>query len=119
MAAAMLLLAGALLALPLVSRESHVVIYAMVMGLAGGFVMVVFFSFWGRVYGRAHLGRIQAVAQALTVVASAVGPLLLARCVAATGSYAGAFQVLAAVVALLAVAAAVVPFPPPRLSSGR
>jgi hypothetical protein len=29
------------------------------MGLAGGFVMVIFFSFWGRAYGRAHLGRIQ------------------------------------------------------------
>ena len=48
------------------------------MGLAGGFVMVVFFSFWGRAYGRAHLGRIQGAAQALTVLASAVGPLLLA-----------------------------------------
>jgi MFS family permease len=119
MAAAMVLLAGALLALPLVTREGHVVIYAMVMGLAGGFVMVVFFSFWGRVYGRAHLGRIQGMAQALTVLASAVGPLLLARCVAATGSYAGAFQVLAGVVALLAVAAALVPLPrftPPRSS---
>ena len=33
------------------------------MGLAGGFVMVVFFSFWGRAFGRAHLGRIQGAAQ--------------------------------------------------------
>jgi MFS family permease len=111
MAAAMLLLTGALVALPHVSREAHVLAYAAVMGLAGGFVMVIFFSFWGRVYGRAHLGRIQAAAQILTVFASAVGPLLLARCVAATGSYASAFYVLALVVALLGLFAAVVPLP--------
>jgi MFS family permease len=111
MAVAMLLLAGSLLALPLVSREAHVVAYAAVMGLAGGFVMVIFFSFWGRMYGRAHLGRIQGAAQILTVLASATGPLLLARCVAATGSYASAFHVLAVVVIVLGLAAAVVPLP--------
>ena len=48
------------------------------MGLGGGLVMVLFFSVWPRVYGRRHLGRIQGVAQAMTVLASAVGPLLLA-----------------------------------------
>ena len=117
MAAAMLLLTGALLFLPHVSRESHVVAYAAVMGLAGGFVMVIFFSFWGHVYGRAHLGRIQGAAQILTVLASAAGPLLLARCVAATGSYASAFYVLAMVVALLGLAAAVVPLPRPAEAS--
>ena len=111
MATAMVLLAGALLALPLVTREGHVLVYAAVMGLAGGFVMVIFFSFWGQVYGRAHLGRIQGAAQILTVLASAVGPLLLARCVAATGSYASAFYALAVVVAMLGMAAAVVPLP--------
>ena len=85
--------------------------YAVVMGLAGGFVMVVFFSFWGRAYGRAHLGRIQGAAQILTVLASAVGPLLLAQCVAWTGSYAAAFYAMAAVVALLGLSALVVPMP--------
>jgi MFS family permease len=81
------------------------------MGLAGGFVMVVFFSFWGRAYGRAHLGRIQGAAQILTVLASAVGPLLLAQCVAWTGSYATAFYALAVVVAALACASALVRMP--------
>jgi MFS family permease len=85
------------------------------MGIGGGFVMVVFFSFWGKAYGRAHLGRIQGAAQALTVIASAVGPLLLALWVESTGSYAGAFYVLAAVVSLLAVASAIVPLPPGAL----
>jgi MFS family permease len=119
MAAAMLLLTGALVALPLVSREWHVVAYAAVMGLAGGFVMVIFFSFWGRAYGRAHLGRIQGAAQILTVLASAVGPLLLARCVAATGSYASVFYLLAVVVALLGIAAAAVPLPPAAVPESR
>ena len=65
---------GALAALPHVSTQAQVMAYAAVMGLAGGFVMVVFFSFWGRAYGRAHLGRIQGAAQILTVLASASGP---------------------------------------------
>jgi MFS family permease len=107
----MLLLTLSLGALPHVSTPGHVIAYAVVMGIAGGFVMVVFFSFWGRAYGRMHLGRIQGAAQALTVLASAVGPLILAMCVRATGSYAAAFYSLAAVVAALALAAAVVPLP--------
>jgi hypothetical protein len=40
-----------------------------------------------------------------------VGPLFLARCVAATGSYASAFHVLAAVVGVLGLGAAAVPIP--------
>jgi hypothetical protein len=27
------------------------------MGVAGGFVIVVFFSFWGKAYGPTHLGK--------------------------------------------------------------
>jgi MFS family permease len=110
--AALLLLTGALVALPHVSTTAHVMAQAVAMGVAGGFVMVVFFSFWGKAYGRTHLGRIQGVAQALTVLASAIGPLLLAWCARTTGSYAGAFYALAATLALLALAALVVRVPP-------
>jgi MFS family permease len=124
LAMAMALLAGSLLALPHVRTEAHVVAYAVVMGLAGGFVIVFFFSFWSLAYGRAHLGRIQGAAQALTVVASAVGPLLLAECVTRTGSYAAMFYLLAVVVSALALSAWLVRLPsasrplresPPRL----
>lgn len=108
---AMLLLTASLAGLPLVSTQAQVIAYAVVMGIAGGFVMVVFFSFWGRAYGRLHLGRIQGAAQIMTVLASAVGPLFLAVCVERTGSYATAFYILAAVVAVLGIAAAVVPVP--------
>ena len=78
MAVTMFLLMIALIALPSVQTVAHVMAYATVMGLAGGFVTVLFFAFWSRVYGRRELGRIQGSAQALTVFASAVGPLLLA-----------------------------------------
>ena len=61
-----------------VTTVAHVMVQAVAMGIGGGFVMVVFFSFWGRAYGPAQLGRIQGAAQAMTVLASAVGPLLLA-----------------------------------------
>jgi MFS family permease len=103
LALAMGLLAGALAALPHVRTQAHVVAYALVMGLAGGFVIVLFFTFWSRAYGRAHLGKIQGAAQALTVLGSAVGPLLLAECVTRTGSYAAMFYTLAVVVAALGV----------------
>ncbi|HEX8336047.1 MAG TPA: MFS transporter, partial [Pyrinomonadaceae bacterium] len=114
LALAMALLAGSLLALPHVSTEAHVAAYALVMGLAGGFVIVIFFSFWSLAYGRAHLGRIQGAAQALTVVASAVGPLLLAECVTRTGSYAAMFYLLALVVSALVLAAWFVTLPSAR-----
>jgi MFS family permease len=106
--AALVILAGALAH---VATVAHVIAQAVAMGVAGGFVMVVFFSFWGKAYGRAHLGRIQGVAQAMTVFASAIGPVLLALCVDTTGSYAAAFYALAGLVCALAVAAAVVPVP--------
>ena len=99
MAVSQFILAAGLLALPHVSSMAQVMAWASAMGLGGGLVMVLFFSVWGRVFGRRHLGRIQGVAQALTVVASAIGPLLLAWCLELTGSYAAMFQILAAVIA--------------------
>jgi MFS family permease len=109
--AALVLITGSLAGLPHVTTYAQVMVYAVVMGLAGGFVMVVFFSFWGRAYGRRYLGRIQGAAQIMTVLASAIGPLLLALSVDATGSYAAAFYALAIAVAVLAGAAAAVRIP--------
>ncbi|HYG11391.1 MAG TPA: MFS transporter [Pyrinomonadaceae bacterium] len=105
LALAMGLLAGSLVSLPHVRTEAHVAAYAVVMGLASGFVIVIFFTYWSRAYGRAHLGKIQGAAQALTVLASATGPLLLAECVTRTGSYAAMFYTLAAVVVALGLSA--------------
>ena len=111
LALAMVLLAGSLVALPHVSTQLHVAIYAAVMGLAGGFVIVIFFSFWSAAYGRKHLGKIQGAAQAMTVIASALGPLVLAETVSRTGSYATIFYLLTVVVMVLALCAWLVKVP--------
>ena len=79
LALAMGLLAASLLALPHLSTQVHVAAYAVVMGLAGGFVIVIFFSFWSRAWAHA-LGKSQGL-RSTTVVASR-WPLLLAECLA-------------------------------------
>ncbi len=111
MAAGMLVLAGSLVLLPFVVTFAHVVLYAMAMGVAGGVVTVVFFSVWAQVFGRTHLGRIQGIAQTMTVLASAVGPVLLARTLAGSGTYRPVFLALAALVFCFAVASWMVPLP--------
>jgi MFS family permease len=113
MAISLAILSLGLAALPYVSTSPQVMAWAVAMGLGGGLVMVLFFSVWPRLFGRRHLGRIQGAAQALTVLASALGPLLLALCVDWTGSYAAMFQILAAVIAMVALAALVAPLPKP------
>jgi MFS family permease len=111
MAISLFVLTAGLVALPHVSTQIHVMIWASAMGLGGGLVMVLFFSVWPTAFGRRHLGRIQGAAQALTVLASALGPLLLAWCVEWTGSYAMMFRMLAGVIAVVACAALITPAP--------
>jgi MFS family permease len=107
-------LSCALLALPLVRTYTHVVFYGATMGISGGVVTVVFFSVWGQVYGRRHLGKIQGCAQMMTVFASAVGPLLLAETFKHTGSYDSMFYGLAVIVVILGVGSWLVRLPPRR-----
>ena len=107
----MAVLALSLVMLPLVRTFPHVVGYGIAMGSAGGVVTVVFFSVWGQLFGRPHLGRIQGFAQMMTVFASAIGPLLLAQTLKQTGSYNLIFNGLAMLVTLLAVACWYVPLP--------
>lgn len=111
MAVSLLILSAGLVALPHVATQPQVMVWATAMGLGGGLVMVLFFAVWPRVFGRLHLGRIQGAAQALTVVASALGPLLLAWCVMWTGSYTAMFRILAGVIAAVAVTSAIAPMP--------
>jgi len=111
MAVSLFVLAAGLAALPHVTTVTQVMAWATAMGLGGGLVMVLFFSIWPRAYGRRHLGVIQGAAQAMTVVASAVGPLLLAWCVEWTGSYTTVFYLLAAVIGVTAMAALLTPLP--------
>ena len=108
---AMAILSAALLSLPYIRNYTALVAYAIVMGIAGGMVTVLFFTVWARLYGRTHLGRIQGIAQLLTVFASALGPVIMAEVRAQLDTYYPAVMSFGAVSAMLAVAAAFVPIP--------
>ena len=78
LAISMLMQGLALAAVPVISGMTGLVIFASGFGISTGIITVVFFAVWGELFGQAHLGRIQGAAQALTVLASAVGPLVFA-----------------------------------------
>jgi MFS family permease len=114
---ALLIYAAALAALPLLATLSQLWIFAGLIGLSGGMITVIFFAVWRHAFGPAHLGRIQGAAQMLTVLASAIGPLLFAQCAALTGSYTPVLWTMAPCVLLLSVAALRVQMPVPNAVS--
>jgi MFS family permease len=115
LAVSTLLLVPCLAAYPYLTQPVHAIIWAAGLGAAGGIVTVVFFAIWADLFGPDHLGKIQGVAQALTVVASAFGPLLFAAVAERTGSYTPAFIGLIPVMLLAGIACWLVR-PPRRVS---
>jgi MFS family permease len=111
---AMLLYAVGLVMLPFVKSFHSLWVFAVIIGLTGGFITVLFFAIWSHAFGRRHLGHIQGAAQLLTVLASALGPLLFAKCVAVTGSYTPLLLTLAVVVLLLGIVGWNVALPDPE-----
>lgn len=101
----MLLYAVALAVLPYLTTLVELWSFATLIGLSGGMITVIFFAVWRRAFGAAHLGRIQGAAQMLTVLASAIGPLIFAQSASWTGSYFPAVWLLAPCVLLLGIAA--------------
>jgi MFS family permease len=102
---AMFIYAVALAALPLLTTHSQLWFFAVLIGVSGGMITVIFFAVWRQAFGPLHLGRIQGAAQMLTVLASAIGPLIFAQSASWTGSYFPALWVLAPCVLLLSLAA--------------
>jgi MFS family permease len=111
LSAAMIMYAAALAATPLLRTVTHLWTIAILIGLSGGMITVIFFAVWREAFGAAHLGRIQGAAQMMTVLTSAIGPLVFAQCAALTGSYMPALWILAPCVLLLGVWAFVVQMP--------
>jgi len=103
MGISMSLLAAALFGLPQVGTFPQLMAYAVGMALGGGMMTVVFFTAFGQVFGRLHLGQIQGIAQMLTVFASALGPMLLAYAKTYTGTYMPFFYASAGVVVALGI----------------
>ncbi len=114
MTIAMLLVSAYLLTFPYLTSQSQVLVHAATLGLSGGVVSVVFFTAFGKVFGRPHLGKIQGAAQVLTVFASASGPWILASVFENTGSYSPAFSAIALPIAVVAIAAWFVRIPKPE-----
>ncbi|WP_029631975.1 MFS transporter [Zavarzinella formosa] len=104
-------LAGSLVAFPHVANNMHAVLYGLGLGVAGGIVTVVFFSINAAAFGRLHLGAIQGTAQVVSVIASAIGPVIAAVVRDQTGSSAAMFYACAPLAVLLGLVAWVAPLP--------
>ncbi len=113
LAIAMGLYGAALAALPFVNTQPLLWLVAVMLGVSGGMVTVLFFAVWGQAYGQTHLGRIQGAAQMLTVLASAIGPLIFAKGFELTGSYTPALWALAPCVLIVGASAVRLRMPAP------
>lgn len=111
LAISLLILAVVLLGLPHLQSTTHVVILFALYGICGGAFAVLFFVGYGKAFGPRHLGKIQGTAQAIGVVASALGPKLLAETELSTGTYWLAFQWLGIAAAALTLVAWITPMP--------
>ena len=83
----------------------QVITHAGIFGFCGGVFSVLFFTGFGQAFGHTHLGKIQGCAQALAVIASALGPWWLADVQQRLGSYFFAMTSVAPVFALVAICA--------------
>jgi MFS family permease len=97
--------------IPFVHAYWQLWLVAVFIGIAGGMIIVIFFSVWSEVFGERHLGRIQGAAQMLTVLSSGLGPVLFARCAEVYHSYAPLLLALSGAVLLLALAAKMIRLP--------
>ncbi len=113
-AVALVLQSACLMWLPHVRTQTELTLYGIGMGIGGTISTVLFFSIWSQAFGRLHLGQIQGVSQMLTVLASALGPKLLAECQARTGDYRLIFEWLAIAGFGLAIASWLVRVPCPE-----
>jgi MFS family permease len=93
---AMLLVSGCLFGFPLTNGSVFLIfVFSAALGIGSGAVTVVFFAGFADLFGKKHLGKIQGAAQAMTVAASAIGPVFFAWSFETSGSYSAVFFVLA------------------------
>jgi MFS family permease len=98
------ILAASLAFFPTITNTVGAALYAVLLGVSGGVITVVYFAIYGHTYGRTNLGSIQAAVQVLSVFASATGPVLLAAVREWNGSTAPFFYAFAAVTVVLVAA---------------
>lgn len=78
---------------------------------ACGEVPLVVDILWSEAFGQRHLGRIQGVAQTLTVLSSGLGPVVFAKSMERYHSYSPLLLALAGAVVVVAIAARTVRLP--------
>ncbi len=92
------------------------VVYAVLVGAAGGAVFTANAALLPRWFGLAHLGAISGVATFVMVASSSLGPLALSLARASTGSYGAAAAGFIALPAAVGVAALLVRDPRPPVA---
>ncbi len=107
----MVLLALALVSLPLVSPGLAAIAYGLVLGFAAGSIRAIEAAAYAHYFGTAHIGGIRGVATMISVGSTAFGPLALSLGHDAFGGYVPIVVGLASVPAAVAVLAAFTPAP--------
>ena len=105
MAVSLAILTIVMLTYDRLQSDWQVITHAGIFGFCGGVFSVLFFTGFGQAFGHTHLGKIQGCAQALAVIASALGPWWLADVQQRLGSYFSAMTSVAPVFALVAICA--------------
>lgn len=105
MALSLVILTIVMLTYDRLQSDWQVITHAGIFGFCGGVFSVLFFTGFGQAFGHTHLGKIQGCAQALAVMASALGPWWLADVQQRLGSYFFAMTSAAPVFALVAICA--------------
>jgi MFS family permease len=98
---------------PFIETPAQVYAYTIVLAISGGGLSVLFFIAWADLFGKREVGRIQGLAQMLSVFASAAGPVFFAYSKEWTDSYTLAFYVSGGLTVLFAGAACLMPLPAP------
>jgi MFS family permease len=96
---------------PFIQTSAQVYAYTIIFSIAGGGLTVLFFIAWADIFGKRDLGRIQGLAQMITVIASAMGPIFFAYSKEWTNSYTPAFYISGGLTILFAVAACLIRMP--------
>ncbi|MCA9130087.1 MAG: MFS transporter [Planctomycetales bacterium] len=114
LAACLIVTSLSLVGLTQATEVWHAYVYGVGLGIASGAIALLFFATWGRLYGNRELGRIQGVAQMLTVFASAAGPVIFTASKRATTSYTFIFMALASFMFAMAIVALFTALPNPN-----
>jgi MFS family permease len=98
-------------AFPFIQTIPQVYAYTIALSLSAGALTVLFFIVWADIFGKREVGKIQGLAQMMSVVASAVGPIFFAYSKEWTDSYSPAFFISGGLTLIFAVLAFVVKIP--------